>query len=55
MKIALIQTQLFWENPLENRKQFEKKINSVLGNADLKSFAQNDYLGFSINSEMVTE
>ena len=34
MKIALIQTQLFWENPLENRKQFEQKINSVSENAE---------------------
>ena len=30
MKIALIQTQGFWKDPPENRKQLEQKIHSIL-------------------------
>ena len=35
MKIAIIQTHLFWENPPENRKLFETKINAITQNVDL--------------------
>ena len=29
MKVALIQTDIIWENPAENRKVLEEKINAI--------------------------
>ena len=55
MKIALIQTQLFWENPLENRKQFEQKINSISENVDLIVLPEMFTSGFTMNPEIVAE
>ena len=35
MKIALIQSDLVWENPIANRVHFEEKINAVTEKIDL--------------------
>ena len=55
MKIALIQTQLFWENPIENRKQFERKINSISEKVDLIVLPEMFTSGFTMNPEKVAE
>lgn len=55
MKIALIQTQLFWENPAENRKHFEQKINSISENIDLIVLPEMFTSGFTMNPEIVAE
>ena len=55
MKIAIIQTQLFWENPLENRKLFEQKINSISENVDLIVLPEMFTSGFTMNPEIVAE
>ena len=55
MKIAIIQTQLFWENPLENRKYFEQKINSISDNVDLIVLPEMFTSGFTMNPNKVAE
>ncbi|WP_309607598.1 nitrilase family protein [Flavobacterium sp.] len=55
MKIAIIQTQLFWENPSENRKHFEQKINSISENIDLIVLTEMFTSGFTMNPEIVAE
>ncbi len=55
MKIALIQTQLFWENPSENRKHFEQKINSISENVDVIVLPEMFTSGFTMNPELVAE
>ena len=55
MKIALIQTQLFWENPIENRKQFERKINSISEKVDLIVLPEMFTSGFTMNPQKVAE
>ena len=55
MKIALIQSTIFWENPTENRKQFEQKINSISEKVDLIVLPEMFTSGFTMNPEMVAE
>lgn len=55
MKIALVQTTLFWENPSENRKHFEQKINSILETVDIIVLPEMFTSGFTMNPEMVAE
>ena len=55
MKIALIQIQLFWENPAENRKLFEQKIISIQENVDLIILPEMFTSGFTMNPEIVAE
>ena len=55
MKIAIIQTQLFWENPIENRKQFEQKVNSISEDVDLIVLPEMFTSGFTMNPEKVAE
>lgn len=55
MKIAIIQTQLFWENPSENRKHFDQKINSISENVDVIVLPEMFTSGFTMNPETVAE
>ncbi|WP_310560094.1 nitrilase family protein [Flavobacterium sp.] len=55
MKIALIQANLIWENPAENRKIFEQKINSISENIDLIVLPEMFNSGFTMNPEIVSE
>jgi omega-amidase len=55
MKTALIQTQLYWENPSENRNHFERKINSITENVDLIVLPEMFTSGFTMNPEIVAE
>ncbi len=55
MKIALIQSELFWENPSENRKHFEQIINSVEENIDLIVLPEMFTSGFTMHPENVAE
>ena len=55
MKIALIQTNLIWENPVQNRKNFEQKINSIFENIDLIVLPEMFTSGFTMNPEIVAE
>lgn len=55
MKIAIIQTDLFWENPTENRKYIKKKINAISENIDLIVLPEMFTSGFTMQPENVAE
>jgi len=55
MKIALIQTNLIWENPKANRNNFEQKINSISQNVDLIVLPEMFSTGFSMNPKAIAE
>jgi omega-amidase len=55
MKTALIQTSLSWENPTQNRKHFEQKINEINQNVDLIVLPEMFSSGFTMNPELVAE
>jgi len=53
MKVALIQSNLTWENPTANRKQFEEKITSITEQVDLIVLPEMFTTGFTMNPELV--
>ena len=55
MKIALIQSSLFWENPKANRNYFEEKINTITEKVDLIVLPEMFTTGFTMNPEIVFE
>jgi omega-amidase len=55
MKIALIQSSLFWENPIANRNHFEVKINAISDKVDLIVLPEMFSTGFTMNPEAVFE
>ncbi|WP_281297964.1 amidohydrolase [Flavobacterium limnophilum] len=55
MKIALLQSSLFWENPKVNRNYFEEKINTVTEKIDLIVLPEMFSTGFTMNAEAVFE
>ncbi|MEO8935026.1 MAG: amidohydrolase [Xanthomarina sp.] len=55
LKIALIQTDLFWENPEQNRIHFTKKIQSIEESVDVIVLPEMFTSGFTMNPEKVAE
>ena len=55
MKIALIQSSLFWENPTANRNYFEQKISAIKEKVDLIVLPEMFTTGFTMNPENVAE
>lgn len=55
MKIALIQTSLIWENPLENRSHLAQKITGFMEDVDLIVLPEMFSSGFTMNPETVAE
>lgn len=55
MKIALIQSNLIWENPQANRIHFEQKINSINEKIALIVLPEMFTSGFSMNPKIVAE
>ena len=55
MKIALIQTSLAWENPIENRSHLSQKINEFLEDVDLIVLPEMFTSGFTMNPKAVAE
>ena len=55
MKVALIQSSLFWENPIANRNNFEEKINAISEKADLIVLPEMFTSGFTMNPKYVCE
>lgn len=55
MKIALIQTPLFWENPNKNRAYLTKKINSISQYVDLIVLPEMFTSGFTMNPNNIAE
>jgi omega-amidase len=55
MKVALIQSSLFWENPIANRNHFEEKINAITEKVDLIVLPEMFTTGFTMNPKDVAE
>lgn len=55
MKIALIQTSLIWENPIENRSRLAQKINGFMEDVDLIVLPEMFSSGFTMNPKTVAE
>jgi len=55
MKVALIQSSLFWENPTANRSYFEQKINAIKEQVDLIVLPEMFTTGFTMNPSAVAE
>jgi len=55
MKIALLQTVQFWENPNENRTYLQEKINSISQYVDLIVLPEMCTSGFTMNPKNVAE
>lgn len=55
MKTALIQTNIIWENPAENRRIFEEKINALNESVDLIILPEMFTSGFTMHPETVAE
>lgn len=55
MKIALIQTSLSWENPMENRSHLVQKINGFIEEVDLIVLPEMFSSGFTMNPKVVAE
>jgi omega-amidase len=55
MKVALIQSSLFWENPTANRNYFKEKINAIDEKVDLIVLPEMFTSGFSMNPKSLAE
>lgn len=55
MKTVLIQTDIIWENPVENRSIFEAKINAITNDVDLIILPEMFTSGFTMNPSSVAE
>jgi predicted amidohydrolase len=55
LTVALIQTHLVWENPEENRRLFNDKINAIKSNVDLIVLPEMFTSGFTMNAATVAE
>jgi predicted amidohydrolase len=55
MKIALIQTSLIWENPIENRSHLAQKITGFMEDVDLIVLPEMFSSGFTMNPKAVAE
>tara|TARA_R110002033_G_scaffold122_8_gene1339 strand:- start:12720 stop:13259 length:540 start_codon:yes stop_codon:yes gene_type:complete len=55
LKIALIQTDLVWENPKKNRKQLKEKIESISKTVDVIILPEMFSTGFTMNAKEVAE
>lgn len=55
MKIALIQSNLIWENPKGNRNSFEEKINGINESVNLIVLPEMFSTGFTMNPSVVAE
>ena len=55
LKIALIQADLVWENPQENRTRFENKINNISNAVDVIVLPEMFTTGFTMNAAKLAE
>ena len=55
LKISLIQSDIFWEQPQKNRAQFEEKIQTLAGKTDLIVLPEMFSTGFTMNVQQFAE
>ena len=55
LKVALIQSDLIWENPKQNRENFSKKIKDILKEVDIIVLPEMFATGFTMKAQAVAE
>ncbi|MGH1386034.1 amidohydrolase [Kordia sp.] len=55
LKVALVQTNLIWENPAQNRTQLAEKINTITDVVDIIVLPEMFTSGFTMNPQNVAE
>lgn len=55
MKVAIVQTSLAWENPIENRSHLAQKITGFMEDVDLIVLPEMFSSGFTMNPKKVSE
>jgi len=55
LKVAIIQSNLVWENPVQNRINFTKKIESISDKVDIILLPEMFTTAFTMNAEVVSE
>ena len=55
LNVVLIQADLFWEDPIQNRKFFADKINSITSPIDLIVLPEMFTTGFTMNAQPLAE
>ncbi|MCG8733294.1 nitrilase family protein [Tenacibaculum finnmarkense] len=55
LKTVLVQSDIVWENPTENRKLFEEKINKISSDIDLIILPEMFTTGFSMKANHLAE
>ena len=50
LKVTILQSDLFWENPDANRRMFSEKINNIIENTDLIVLPEMFTTGFTMNA-----
>lgn len=55
LTVALVQTNLVWENPIENRRLLNDKINAIKDSVDLIVLPEMFSSGFTMNASEVAE
>ncbi|WP_178986689.1 amidohydrolase [Winogradskyella helgolandensis] len=55
LRVAIIQTELVWENPEENRRLLSDKIDAIIANVDLIVLPEMFTSGFTMNPSSVAE
>ncbi len=55
LKVALIQTDLIWENPEKNRESFSKKFQNLSEDVDLTILPEMFTSGFTMNAKAIAE
>ena len=55
LKVTILQSDLFWENPDANRRMFSEKINNINENTDLIVLPEMFTTGFTMNASFLAE
>ncbi|MFP4844821.1 amidohydrolase [Winogradskyella sp. PE311] len=55
LKVALVQANLIWEDPIQNRTNFSEKINGISDSVDLIVLPEMFTSGFTMNATSVAE
>lgn len=55
LKVAIIQSHLYWENPLQNRIHFENQINTLKETIDIIVLPELFTTGFTMQPKLVAE
>ena len=55
LNVAIVQSELTWENPSENRRKFSKKIENIADGVDLIVLPEMFTSGFTMHPERVSE